>query len=150
MSKISSIHDAMVAAISGVLPSHSRLANPYDPSDNNELYLTQGYGVGIGPGVRTDRTISCVQSWERSFFVILTRQVTTTDHNIGDHDVIVKNLLEDHFLIFSELEKETTLSGLCIKSQVESDSGIEFVETDRSRYYLTQLDLITEYIEDLT
>lgn len=150
MSKISSIHDAIVAAVTSVLPTHHQLTNPYDPSDNNELYLTRGFGVGVGPGLRTDRNLSCQASWERSFSVLLTRQVTATDHNTTAQETIVKDLLEDHFLIFEELEKETTLSQLCIKSQVEADTGIEFVETDRSRYYLMQLDLITEYTEDLT
>lgn len=151
MSKISTIYDALIARLVAVLPSdYHRLTNPYDIEDNNELYLTKGYGVAVGPGSRTDRLVSCQKSFERSFSIALTRQITTTDHNISDNEDIQKALLEDHFTVFSDLEKETTLSAICIKSEVDGDEGIEFVNLDVSRYYLMQIIVNTEYLEDLT
>ena len=150
MSKISQIHAALLARLDAVLPSYRRLTNPYDIEDNNELYLTKGYGVAVGPGLRTDRLVSCQKSWERSFDVILTNQITTTDHNILANDTIQKSILEDHFAVFSDLEKETTLSALTIRSQVEADDGLEFVDLETARYYAMQITILTEYLEDFT
>lgn len=150
MSKISDIHAALIARLTAILPGYNRLTNPYDFEDNNELYLTKGFGVGVGAGVRTDRLISCQKSWERTFFVLLTNQITSTDHNLAANETIQKSLLEDHFLVFEDLEKETTLSALCIKSEVDSDEGIEFVSGDIARYYLMQINIICEYLEDLS
>lgn len=150
MSKISQIYDALVARLVAVLPTYSQLPNPYDIEANNELYLTKGFGVAVGAGARTDRLISCQKSWERTFNIVLTNQITTTEHNIDANETIQKNLLEDHFLVFEDLEKETTLSALTIRSQVETDEGLEFVDLDDARYYAMQITILTEYLEDLT
>ena len=150
MSKISQIHDALLARLSSVLPSYRQLTNPYDLEDNNELYLTKGYGVAVAPGNRTDRMISCQRSWLRTFNVVLTNQITSTDHNITANTAIQKSLLEDHFQVFSDLEKETTLSALTLRSQVESDGGIEFLDIETARFFIMQLNISCEYVEDLT
>jgi hypothetical protein len=150
MSKITQIYDSLVARVSLVLPTYRRLTNPYEVEDNNELYMTKGFGVAVGPGVRTDRIISCQKSWERGFNIILVNQITTTDHNISANEIIQKNILEDHFALFSDLEKETTLSAITIRSQVESDDGLEFVNLETSRYYVMQINVLTEYLEDLS
>lgn len=150
MSKISQIHAALIARLEAVLPNYKRLPNPYDIEDNNELYLSKGFGVAVGPGVRTDRLVSCQKSFERTFSILMTNQITTTDHNITANETIQKNILEDHFLVFSDLEKETSLSALTIKSEVDSDDGLEFVNTEAARYYLIQINVICEYLEDLT
>lgn len=150
MSKISMIHAALIARLEAVLPTYRRLTNPYDIEDNNELYLTKGFGIAVGPGFRTDRLVSCQKSWERDFNILLTNQITTTDHNLSANETIQKNMLEDHYAVFADLEKETTLSAITIRSQVESDDGLEFVDLETSRYYLMQINVITEYLEDLT
>lgn len=151
MSKISTIHDALVTAVTGVLPGRTQLPNPYDPEANNELYLTNGFGVAVGPGIRTDRLISCHMSWQRTFVVLLVNQISTTDHNTSGREDITKNLLEDHFLVFDLLEK-TTLSST-IKAEVFSDTGITVLRPEGDglrRYLLTEIDVSAEYLEDLT
>ena len=150
MSKISLIYDALVARCDSVLTDYSQLPNPYDIEANNELFLSKGFGVAVGAGLRTDRLISCQKSWERTFSVILTNQITTTEHNIDANETIQKSILEDHFALFSDLEKETTLSQITIRSQVEADDGLEFVDLDDARYYAMQITVLTEYLEDLT
>lgn len=151
MSKISTIHDALVTAVSGVLTSRIQLPNPYIPEANNELFLSNGFGVAVGPGARTDRQISCQMSWQRDFTIILTNQMTTTDHNTDEREDITKSLLEDHFTLFDLLEK-TTVSGT-IKTEIFSDSGITFLEPEGEglrRYLLMEIDVAAEYLEDLT
>lgn len=150
MSTISTIHDTLLSTLSSVLPpTYRQLPNPYEIEDNNELFLTQGYGVAIGAGSRTDRLINCSASWERNFNIILVNQVTTTDHDITAKQTIAKNLLEDHYAVFINLENNASLSSLTINSQVDSDSGIQFVG-DLNRYYFVEISVTCEYLESLS
>lgn len=150
MSKISTIHDNLLALISTNLGSeYKKLPNPYIIDDNNELYLTKGYGLAIGPGARTDRLVSCRQSWQRDFTLYLTQQITTTDHNTDDRETIIKAMLEDHFTLFDALESDSTLSGSAIRAQMESDSGITILDLESARYLLLEIDVIAEYLENV-
>jgi len=150
MSTISEIHDAIVSLVAGQLTTYKQLPNPYFIQDNNELFLTKGFGVAVGPGFRTDRQLSCQFSWRRDFTVVLSRLVTTTDHNISQRETLVKSLLEDHTLVMETLEKNVSLNGLCVKAEVISDTGIQFLEGATGRYFVIELDISTEYFKDLT
>lgn len=150
MSKITTIHDTLIALLSSTLSSeYKQLPNPYLIEDNNELYLTKGFGVAVGAGVRTDRLINCSSSWERTFNLILVNQITTTQHNIDTRQTIAKNLLEDHYKVFIELEKETTLSSVTIKSQVDNDTGLQFL-SELNSYYFIETTITCEYLESLS
>lgn len=150
MSKISQIHDALISLIAGQLSTYIKLPNPYFIRDNNELFLKKGYGVAVGTGTRTDRLLSCQFSWQRDFHVVLTQLVTTTDSNTTQRETIVKNLLEDHTLVIEQIEKNTSLNGLCIRSEVVSDTGIQYLEGETGRYFVIEIDVVTEYLKDLT
>lgn len=150
MSKISQIHDALITLVSGQLTTYKKLPNPYFIQDNNELYLTKGFGVAVGGGSRTDRLISCQFSWQRDFSIILTQLVATTDSNTSQRETIVKNMLEDHTLVIEALERDASLTGLCIKAEAFSDTGIQYLEGATGRYFLIEIDVITEYLKDLT
>lgn len=151
MSKISTIHDAIVTLVSTNLSTYDQLPNPYRPELNNELYLQKGFGVAVGAGQRTDRLISCQLSWERIFQIVLTKQITTTAQNLSQLETISKDLLEDHFTILDALEKDTTLTQTAINSRIISDAGIEFLEIEDStgRYFVMVIDVLAEYLEDL-
>lgn len=150
MSKISQIHDAILSLVAGELPTYKKLPNPYFIADNNELYLTKGYGVAVGSGSRTDRLLSCQFSWQRNFTIVLSNLVTTTDHNTTQREALVKGMLEDHTLVIEALEKDAALSGLCIKAEVFSDSGIQYLAGTTGRYFILEIDVTTEYLKDLT
>ena len=147
MSVISTIHDTLITKVSSVLSSdYKQLPNPYELGENNELYLTKGFGLAVGAGSRTDRLINCKASWQREFSLTLVNQITTTDHDLDKRQDIAKSLLEDHFLVFIELEKDTSLSGLVIDSKIESDSGLQFI-SEINRYYFIDMSLTVEYLE---
>ena len=150
MSKVSDIHDNLVALVRSILTTHKELPNPYIPEENNELYLTKGFGVAVGPGNRTDRLISCKHSYQRDYVVLLTRKMEATDHQTSRRQTVAKDILDDHFAVMDALEKDSTLSGEAIKAEFFSDSGIEFIEVDTSRYFIMSIDVTTEYLEDLT
>lgn len=152
MSKITTIHDGIISLVSSTLPStYQQLPNPYRPEFNNERYLTKGFGVAVGGSERTDRIVSCQSSWERRFQIILTNQITSTDHNIVSRETITKSLLEDHFLLVQAIEKDVSLSSSTINFRIESDAGIEFLEVgERGRYFVIVIEVLAEYLEDLT
>lgn len=148
--KISQIHDALTALCATLFTNSKKLTNPYSSLDNNELFLQNGFGVAVGAGSRTDRFLSGQTSWQRDFSVVLTALVPTTDQNIGQKEVVAKALLENQWLLLNALDSETTLGGLCIKAEVFSDSGIQFLQGQTGRYYILEIDVITEYRENLT
>jgi hypothetical protein len=147
--KVTSVYDALVTLIGTTLSTYTKIINPYIPEDNSELFLVKGYGVGFGNGENTERQLSCKLSVLRTFKVILVNQVVLTDHDELGHASLEKTILEDSIKILSALETNTTLNGNAIKSIYRTDSGIEFLEGDRSKYLLLEIDIECEYFEDL-
>lgn len=150
MSKISTLHDAIVSKISTNLSSYTQLPNPYVVEENPHTLMTKGFGIAIGPGVRTDRVVGCQVSWERSFLITLINYVVTTDSNTTVRENITKTLLEDHYTLLTQFEIDAGLSGTAIDAIVSQDGGIEFIEIDSRPYFLTETELVVEYLEDLT
>jgi len=151
MSKISTIHDGIVSLIQTELPTYAQLPNPYALELNNELYLTKGFGVAVAAAQRTDRTLSCQFSWEREFQIVLTNQVTATDHDITARQTITKAMLEDHYALAHEIEKTALLSGVAVNFRIVSDSGLQFLELgERGRYFILVISTLAEYFEDFT
>lgn len=150
MSKISTIHDAIVSKVSSNLSDYTQIPNPYDIESNPKTLLTKGFGVSIGAGLRTDRVISCQVSWERSFVISLINYVNTTDTNTTVRETITKSLLEDHYTLLSKFEIDGGLSGVAIDGIVNADSGIELVEYNEKPHFLIEMELVVEYLEDLT
>jgi hypothetical protein len=151
MSKISTIHDYLVTLVSTQLPSYTELPNPYIPEENNELYLSKGFGVAVGAGQDRNRVVSCKLTWQRDFQVVLTNQITATDHDITQRQTVTKAILEDHYTLIDAIYKDTGLGGNAAKAEVFADSGLQFLtvgETDR--YFVIILDVLVEYFEDLT
>ena len=150
MSKISTIHDLIVSKITSNLTAYTQLPNPYILEENTNLFLKKGFGIALGPGNRTDRVIGCQTSWQRTFNVILINIVTTTDHNTTARETIGKDLIEDHFILLKQFDKDADLSGNAIDGVVVADNGIELVEIDGVPHYVIEMEIIVEYLEDLT
>ena len=150
MSKISTIHNAIVSKIATNLTSYKQIPNPYLIEGNPLTILSKGFGVAIGPGITTERVISCQTSWERSFIVSLINYVATTDTKTSVRETITKNLLEDHFTLLGQFSKDSYLSNTAIDAVVSSDGGIELIEIDSKPHFLIELEINVEYLEDLT
>ena len=150
MSKISTLHDAIVTKISSNLSSYTQMPNPYSLEENPHPLLVKGFGVSVGAGVRTDRVIGCQVSWERTFLITLINKVTTTDSNTTVRETLTKGILEDHYTLLKQFEIDGGLSGTAIDGIVTADSGIELVELDSKQHFLIELELTVEYLEDLT
>lgn len=150
MSKISTLHDAIVNKVSTNLTSYTQIPNPYDIPSNPKSLLTRGFGVSIGTGIRTDRVVGCQVSWERSFLITLVNYVNTTDTKISIRESITKGLLEDHYTLLSQFEIDAGLSGTAIDVIVNADGGVELIEFDSKPHFLMEIEIVCEYVEDLT
>lgn len=148
--KISTIHDAIVTKIQTYLSSYTQLPNPYIIEENPRPYLKQGFGVAIGPGENSNRIIGQEFSWKRTFIVTLVNYVTATDSNTTVRETLTKGLLEDHYTIVKRFQMAGSLSSVCEMVTVIADTGIEYTLIDGAPYYVSQLELECEYIEDIT
>jgi len=149
MSKITSIYNNLVSLCEGALPDHKRIPNPYALEQNSELILEQGWGLVVSTGENTNRQIGCDKSYSRSFQIIITRKITTTDHNIDQRTAIEKQILEDLHLVWSALENDSDLTGQTAQTIQVLDGGLEFFEGDRAKYLGVIIDVFAEYFEQL-
>lgn len=150
MTKISTLHDAIISKITTNLSSYTKFANAYILERNPKTLLKKGFGVSIGPGVRTDRIIGCQVSWERLFQIVLVNQIHTTENNATVKETAMKAILEDHYTLLTKFEIDGGLSGNAIDGIVSSDGGVDYLEIDDTPYFVMQIDLSLEYFEDLT
>lgn len=144
--KIEDIYDAMVAKLVANLPAtYKRLPDPYNPPANTYLNLEQGYGIAIGPGENTNRTVSCLSTWRRTFTIIIVNQVTATPNDTGSRVLVEKGLLVDQDSIFRAFEKDVTLGGIAMQTAVLGDSGIQSLEAELLRFQFIETILEVEY-----
>ena len=150
MSKISTLHDAIVTKISTNLSSYTQIPNPYLIEEAPQTLLKKGFAVSIGPGTRTDRLLGCEVSWQRTFTITLINFVNARDNDTTSRETLIKNFLEDHYTLLTKFEIDGGLSGTAIDGIVTQDSGVEYIEIDTKPFILTEIELSVEYIEDLT
>ena len=149
MSKMTDIHNAIIAKVEATLTGYKHIPNPYDANDNPELYLKKGFGVAIGPAFKIPRNIGCKRSIERSFVVILVKQVTASDTNSTLRANIGLDLMEDQFSLFKAFELEDNIGGTGAATQVIGDSGLDYIDGERQRFFLTEMEISTEYFEEI-
>lgn len=148
MALIENIYDECVNIIEAQLPTYIRIPNPYVIDINTNLHLQKGFGIAVGPGTDTQRFVGCLVSWERVFSIILVKQVTTTQNNTIQREVIEKDLLEDHDKLRKAFYLNSTLGGIAVKSTVIGDNGINFIDGEKLKFLGIVMDLFVEYLED--
>jgi hypothetical protein len=145
---IENIISALNTEIASQLSGYARIPNPYFLEANNQLFLNKGYGIVVGPGRDTERYVSCLVTWERSFTIIISNQITTTENNIDAREALEKAILVDHDKLIRAFYANTSFSGQSMKCQVSDDGGIEpFVTADNAKYFVMNLSLLVEYQE---
>jgi len=150
MSDISTIFDGVVSRITGLLPNHTRLSNPYAIDENSDHQLKKGFGVALGPGRNTKRIICEKHSVERSIIVTITRQVFAKENDTTKRDDMVKNLLEDHAILIKDAWNIVNYDTGATKFNFEEDSGIEFARfEDGFKFIQIRMTYLVEYIENI-
>lgn len=149
MTKISSIIDELGTFVGGLLPSKTRLPNPYDILENPEILLRNGYGIALADGANSNRLVSCKLSVQRTFTIILTKQITTTENNVTQLLDIEKSLYEEHYTLIKAVEEPITLGGNAAQVRFTDDPGTAFVSAERGKYYILSPNVLVEYLEDI-
>jgi hypothetical protein len=150
MSKITSIFDQLKTVISTELPTYKQIPNPYELEAASNVMLAKGYGLAFGAGSNTERQLSCQLSIEREFGVLLTRQMSYTEHDAANRNSLEKTIFEDQYKLIKAIEKNSSLAQLVAKVAYASDSGIEFLGLESGRYLTLFSAFTCEYFENLT
>lgn len=157
MSNISDAFDKIVAVMEDLFPDHHRLWNPYQPELNTDDALRAGWGVGFGPGERTNRNVSCQYSWRRDIIIVQTRQYLGTTLSTAKNASKQKELMEDQNIILDEFEENVQLrqstasptDPRIVKFDPKSDSGIIPIYPDRQDFFMIETIFDMEYFRAL-
>lgn len=151
MSKITQVYDAFVARVVAVLPSHLRLSDPYLFLKNTDAEKRQGYGVRVGPGEHTGNNVSCDIILRQEIVLVLTRIMYAHETESTVKADVEKLLLEDLFLVISDVESNPSLQipNIVLSSAYQSHGGIEFLGNDRDGILKIEAIFRLRYREDL-
>ena len=150
MSRITTVRDALAAMITTELPTYRQIGNPYAIERNAEFGLVKAWGIAFGPGDNTRRITSCKFSVLRSFTVLLINQIVSTEHDVTGRATAEKAIFEDQFKLIKSLETDTSLQGAANKADFIGDGGLEFLDSDRGKYFLLETEIAIEYFESTT
>lgn len=137
MSNISTIYDALDAAISGALgATHAELINPYVTEEESNLTLDAAYGFTIADATNLLlNEDSGVMTLQRNFELVLTRRKFATKGDIATRKTAEKNLLEDLQLVITAIKESAALqlAGTANVARYGTDPGAELLRVERGR-----------------
>lgn len=151
MSKISSLVDELRNLIKNTLTTRAtrELKNPIDILSNDWPSLDGGFGLDISTANNTFRQVGCNFSIARTFNITLTNMVKSIHNDVDSRFTTEKTLLEDHYTLVKELEKNETLATYYTKLDYLGDSGIIHVDEGKKNFLMIQLQISIEYFENL-
>lgn len=151
MSKITQIYDDLIDRMIALYPERSRLPNPYKPEENSELLVKKGWGLCLDAGVNTNRQVNCSLTIERNIRVVLTQKSYAREMDTQAKASAEKELMEAQFLVIQDFERNpTTTPDLYVAKFVYlSDSGIQFVFTEKDNFLLLDTTFTLEYFEEV-
>ncbi len=118
MSNISTIYDSVRSNIATLFTSKIELINPDNLIENSDIILKDSFGVMIGPGIPLT-FLNSEYLEQRSFNVILTKEVKSTENNKTPLITAKKALLEE----------VTTMKQLFLNvSQLSIDSSVQMID----------------------
>lgn len=140
MSKISVVHDAIITKALALFSSKSRLHNPYELTDNPELTMKDSWGLKVGAADYTESEF-CNLTIGRTFTFILIRQFASTGVSGSAFDSVSKSLLEDQKTFLDNIYSPAELSvqDSIDKIDIESVTGIEFMQADQKKYLFCEV-----------
>jgi hypothetical protein len=150
MTKITNIREELESIIAASIAGYKQIPNPYEIEKTSNVILKKGFAIAFGPGTNTERLLSCQLSIDREMAIVLTRQVSSTEHDTNRRESIEKDILEDQFLIIRAIERDPSLNNKAARARYVGDNGLEFLSLENSRYFVLQSNFAFEYFEDLT
>ena len=147
--RIEDIYDAIADVVESTLTGYVRFPNPYVITENTYLHMKSGYGIAIGPGVDTERFVGCQISWQRSYTVVLVKQILTTQNSTDKRELVEKAILADHDALRKAIYSNSTLGQKAVKTTLVSDGGVNFIDGDRLKFLSMEIEIVTEYLESI-
>jgi len=148
--KINLVYDELISVIGTALGSdYVELPDPDEITNNPEIYLVNGFGIGFGPGEDTLKNMCQKALMDRVYPVLLVNKVLATDTNTDGRKVQKKKLTADLWKIQNALVDDFSLNGKAALAQYLSDSGVEYEDTeDRGDYYFMAIAIGVNFIEN--
>ena len=94
MSKVTTIYNKIVEKLSELYPDKQRIPNAYSLTDNNDNLLRDAFGLKVG-GADFEEFEFCNFVVNRTFSVVLTREMFRLDSSTGEFDDRSVKMLED-------------------------------------------------------
>lgn len=148
--RISEIFDAMDSVLEAQLTNYAKIPNAYDIESNPNLFIQQGYAIGLGPASNTNREVSCKLSVRRTVNVLLAQQITANETDFDAFNLVVKTLFEDQYKIIKAIENDPTLNTNYSVTKFGGDGGSEFGNNGSTKYFMIEMQFDCEYFEDLS
>ena len=134
MSKISTVYDQLLTTLAALYPNKSRLINAYDPEDNPDGLLRDGYGLKLGDAPIVNDEF-CNFSSDRLFSIVLTREVLAIGE-VTPVDAATKLMLED---IYTAQKDFSNADQIGIESSIEkidlgTSSGVTYFVGEKIKF----------------
>lgn len=149
MSKITTIRESLETLLFAELTGYQKIPNPYELEKCANRILTKGFGIAFGPAQNTNRVLDCQMSVERDFAILLTREVTHTEHNAQGRETVEKALFEDQYKLIKVIERDYATVVGASRAAYVSDNGLEYVGLENSRYFVLVSTFSVEYFENI-
>jgi hypothetical protein len=149
MSRISSIHDAMITRLDALFPNHRRLPDAYQVDRNPSRFLDQGYAVTIGAASNRGGLLSQQMQVTREMSVVLTRKSVSLESDAAKYAADQLTLMEDQLLLIKDMETDTTVNTTAAMVEFTSDSGITSIGDRSSPHLVIETQFQVTYFEDL-
>ena len=148
MTSVNQVFDAIEALVESCLDGYKMLENPIIPEDNAKQIYNKSYGLAIGPGTNPELMTKDITSCQRDFSIVLINKVTTTKAQTDRRNDQQKSIMEDLEKIKVCLDRDPDLGNLCTRATLLSDTGINFIDADRGKYYLVEGTIDTLYFDN--
>lgn len=155
MTNISTAFDAIKDRMEALFPSASgwyQMANPYEAEQNTLATHSKGWGIGLGPGVNTNRNLSCKLSIQRSITVTFLLRRYANELDIDPKETAEKEILESQYILIHDFEKTPALNNSSTgitRFVYAGDNGIENVFAGNEAFIKLVTTYELEYFEHL-
>lgn len=136
MSNISTIYDTILAAMTALFPTKTRIPNAYSLSDNQSHLLRDGYGVKLNSASSAEGEICGNFNVNRDISIVFTQEIVRGDSEHGQVDTAVKNLAESVVTLQKDFYHADRMGIPSNVSNIElsSISGVEFFISGKNNF----------------
>jgi hypothetical protein len=135
MSKITTVYNKIIEKLSELYPDKQRIPNAYSLTDNNDNLLRDSFGLKVG-SADFEELEFCNFVVNRTFSVVLTREMFRLESSTGEFDDRSVKMLEDVYevqeLFFNY--NELGIGDDILRVQIGSASEVTAFNGDKSNF----------------